>query len=149
MAMEYRYTECGLDNVIIVNMDVAKDDAGETVYMLPNINGLHKVIAHGILTQQFGMSPVELRFLRSEMGITQGELANVVKKDHQTIGRWERGEKPIDQNAEAIIRRIAADRLEIDIELSMEELAMRCVPTADIHQIIVDGSNPQNYKLAA
>ena len=149
MATEYRYTECGLDNVIIVNMDVVKDDAGEVVYMLPNINGLHKVIAHGILAQDFGMSPTELRFLRSEMGMTQGELAALVKKDHQTIGRWERGEKPIDQNAEAVIRRIAADRLEIDIALSMEELAMRCVPTADFHQIIVDGADPENYKLAA
>ncbi|MGI9491058.1 MAG: helix-turn-helix domain-containing protein [Geminicoccaceae bacterium] len=149
MATKYRYTECGLDNVIIVNMDVVKDDAGEVVYMLPNINGLHKVIAYGILAQHFGMSPTELRYLRSEIGMTQGELARLVKKDHQTIGRWERGEKPIDQNAEAIIRRIAADRLEIDIALSMEELAMRCVPTDDFHQIIVDGSDPENYKLAA
>ena len=63
--------------------------------------------------------------------MTQAELARVVKKDHQTVGRWERGETPLDQNAEAVNSRDpAAQRLGIDPELSMEEIAERCVPSA-------------------
>lgn len=147
--MSYHYVECGLDNVMIENMAPCVDDAGEEVYFIPNILGLHKVITHGIITHAVGMSPTELRFLRTEMGMTQAELARVVKKDHQTVGRWERGETPLDQNAEAVIRAIAAQRLGIDPELSMEEIAERCVPSAQVARILIDGSDPSEYKLKA
>lgn len=92
MYRDYRYTECGLDNVIVHEMNVIVDDAGDEVYCVPNIMLLHKVIAHCIITRSHGIRPEELRFLRTEIGLTQAELAQIVKKDHQTIGRWERGE---------------------------------------------------------
>jgi DNA-binding transcriptional regulator YiaG len=149
MTGEYHYTESGLDNVVLVNVEVCTDDDGDEVYAIPNIRGLHKVIAHGLITQPCGLAPSELRFLRTEIGMTQGELAQILKKDHQTIGRWERGETPIDQNAEAVLRRIVAERLGIDTGLSMEELARRCVPSAIVHRIVVDGSDPANWRLAA
>lgn len=144
--MEYQYTECGLDNVTIQDMDVVVDDAGEEVYSIPNIVGLHHVIATCIVRHPHGISPKELRFLRTEMGITQAELAEIVKKDHQTIGRWERGEKPIDQNAEALIRLLAAERLKLPTEGSIEELARRCVPAAEIQVITIDGRDPSHYR---
>ena len=149
MTKGYHYVECGLDNVIIENMAPCVDDAREEVYFIPNILGLHKVIAHGVITHEVGMSPKELRFLRTEMGMTQAELAKVVKKDHQTVGRWERGETALDQNAEAVIRAIAAQRLGIDPDLSMEEIAERCVPSAEGMRIVIDGSDPADYKLKA
>ncbi len=145
----YRYTECGLDNVTIHGMPICTDDVGEEVYCIQNIVGLHKVIAYCIITGVHGLRPEELRFLRTEMGLTQAELAEIVKKDHQTIGRWERGEKPIDQNAEYVIRTIAAERLEIDPKLSFQELARRCVPSAEAKTIEIDGSNPDEYRLLA
>jgi DNA-binding transcriptional regulator YiaG len=149
MANEYRYEECGLDNVVIHGMEIVVDDAGDEVYSIPNVMGLHHVIAHCIITADHGISPDELRFLRTEMGLTQAELAQLVKKDHQTIGRWERGEKPIDPNAEVVIRVIAAEKLEIDKGVSMEELARRCIPSAEFKTIAIDGSNPENYRLLA
>ena len=80
------------------------------------------------------------------MGMTQGELAEIVKKDHQTVGRWERGEKPIDQNAEALIRLIAAERLELPHVETIEQLARRCVPAAEVQVITIDGGDPRNYR---
>jgi DNA-binding transcriptional regulator YiaG len=144
--MDYQYTECGLDNVTIQNMDVVVDDAGEEVYSIPNITGLHKAIAECIVRHAHGISPKELRFLRSEMGLTQAELAEIVKKDHQTIGRWERGEKPIDQNAEALVRLLAAERLCLPPEEDIRELAKRCVPAATVQNITIDGGDPDNYR---
>ncbi len=143
---DYRYRECGLDNVIIRDMQVIVDDAGEEVYGIPNVTGLHKVIAHCIITREHGIMPQELRFLRTEMGLTQAEMALRVKKDHQTIGRWERGEKPIDQNAELVIRMVAAERLGIDPKISTEEMVRRCVPSAGFEMIEIDGSNPNEYR---
>lgn len=146
---DYRYTECGLDNVVIRGMAVPVDDADEEVYCIPNILGLHKTIAHCIITGPTGITPKELRFLRTEMGLTQAELARFVKKDHQTIGRWERGENPIDGNAELAIRMIAAERLEIDPTISIEEMAERCMPSAKFREIIIDASDPQDYRALA
>lgn len=143
---DYRYTECGLDNVLIRGMAVCTDDAGDEVYCISNILGLHKVIAYCILTHSQGISPSELRFLRTEMGLTQGELGEIVNKDHQTIGRWERGECPIDPNAEFRIRVIAAERLGIDTKLRLEEVSQRCLPSAKFAMIEIDGSNPEAYR---
>jgi len=144
--MDYQYTECGLDNVMIENMQVVVDDTGEEVYEIANILGLHKVIAACIIRHPHGISPKELRFLRTEMGMTQAELAEIVKKDHQTVGRWERGEKPIDQNAELLIRLLAAERLELPQHDTIEELAGRCVPAAEMQIITIDGGDPRNYR---
>ncbi len=78
--------------------------------------------------------------------MTQAELARVVKKDHQTVGRWERGETEIDQNAEFVIRLLAAERLGIDPQITVEDLADRCVPSAEGSMIEIDGSDPQAYR---
>jgi transcriptional regulator with XRE-family HTH domain len=146
MLIDYRYDECGLENVIIRGMEVRTDDSGEEVYSIPNIVGLHKVIAHCVITRAHGILPDELRFLRTEMGLTQAELAQIVKKDQQTIGRWERGEKPVDPNAEMVIRIIAAEKLGINPEMPMEAIAASCIPSAKFKAIEIDGSDPDQYR---
>ena len=99
-AYQYRYTECGLDNVFIKGIEPTIDDHGEEVHWIPNVNGLHKIIAYGIVEGGTGMSGQELRFLRTEMGLTQAELAKHVHCDAQTVARWEKGQTPIQATAE-------------------------------------------------
>ncbi len=147
--IDYRYEECGLDYVMIRNMRVLVDDSGEETYCIPNITSLHKLIAACLITRRHGLLGQELRFLRTELGLTQAELGQLVKKDHQTIGRWERGETPIDENAEVVIRTYAAEALEIPREITIEELAKRCVPSAEIETIDIDASNPDDYRRLA
>ena len=72
---EFRYTDCGLENVVIEGLESQIDDAGEEVVVIPNIFGLHKVLAYCIITRPHGLRPDELKFLRTEMGLTQAELA--------------------------------------------------------------------------
>lgn len=147
--IDYRYDECGLDNVVIHNMRVIVDDAGEETYCIPNITSLHKVIAAALINRRHGLLPKELRFLRTELGMTQAELGQLVKKDHQTIGRWERGETAIDENAEMVIRMRAAEVLEIPRDVGIDELARRCVPSATIEPIEIDASDPAHYRRLA
>jgi DNA-binding transcriptional regulator YiaG len=144
--MDYQYTECGLDNVVIRGMPVVVDDAGEEVYSIPNVIGLHRTIAACIIKHVRGISPKELRFLRTEMGMTQAELAEIVKKDHQTVGRWERGETMLDQNAETVIRLLASEKLGIRDGESVTEMAKRSVPSAEVQVIFIDGHDPTNYR---
>lgn len=108
---ECRYTESGLDNILIVGMNTHVDDGGEKSITIPNINGLHRVIALGIVRRKTSISGKELRFLRTEMGMTQAALAQVVHREPLTISRWERGEDAIDSNAETLIRVCATQEL--------------------------------------
>jgi DNA-binding transcriptional regulator YiaG len=143
----YHYTESGLDTVLIEGVDLLTDDADEECVTIPNINGLHKAIAHGIVSRQTGMTGGELRFLRSELGLTQAELAGVLHREALSVSRWERGECPIDNNAEALVRLYAIEVLKLPHE-NVREIAGWCVPSAETPPIVIDGSNPGNYHLA-
>ncbi len=149
MARGYRYTECGLDNVVIEGVDVVIDDMGDEVYCIPNVRGLHKVIARLIVTQLRRVSPKELRFLRTEMGLTQQQLAEILKVSRVTVTRWETGSEQIDQHAEFVVRMLTAEKLGIDAAMSVEDMARRCGWRAKRETIRIDGSNPKQYRALA
>jgi DNA-binding transcriptional regulator YiaG len=146
----YHYTECGLDNVMIEGLPPCVDDDGDVVITIPNVSDLHRAIAAGIIKHEAGMSGGELRFLRTEVGMTQAELAKIVHHDAQSIGRWERGEVLIEPTAEALIRLLACELLNLGVEKStIEELSARCVSTAAPQPIVIDGRDPAEYRLLA
>lgn len=142
----YRYTECGLDNVFLEGVDVLQDDHGEEVYRIENILGLHKMIAHAIISRRGGLSGPELRFLRSEMGLTQEELAKRLGCTRVTISRWERNEEAINRNAEVVVKLLTAEKLDIDPDMSIEDMALNSDWSAQVSEIRIDGSDPQHYK---
>jgi len=146
---EYRYTECGLDNVIIAGVSFMADDSGDAVIRIPNVNGLHRAIALGIVMRKAMMNGRDMRFLRSEMGMTQAELAAMIHREPLTISRWERAETEIDANAETLIRLHAIERLGLDVESGVSEISGWSIPSAVQHPITIDGSDPNNYQLAA
>jgi DNA-binding transcriptional regulator YiaG len=142
----YHYTESGLDNVLIYGMMPCIDDDGDEVVTIPNIVGLHRTIAEQIVEHQAGMSGKELRFLRTEMGMTQAELAKVVHHDAQSVARWEKSECPLDPVAEALIRLLAIQRLRLKVDLgTIEELSERCITAAKPQPILIDGHDPKHY----
>jgi transcriptional regulator with XRE-family HTH domain len=146
----YRYTESGLDNVFIKGMNPCIDDHGEEVLHIPNPAGLHRAIATGIVEHSKGINGKELRFLRTEMGLTQAELAKLVHCDAQTIARWEKGKSPIDSAAEAIVRMHAVQSLDLTVRgNTIDALSERCVPSAESQQIVIDGHDPHRYAIAA
>jgi DNA-binding transcriptional regulator YiaG len=143
----YRYTECGLDNVYIEGMNPCIDDDEDEVYCIPNMTGLHAAIAKAIISHAGGISGKELRFLRTEIGMTQAEMAKIVHRDTQTIGRWERGETPIEPASEALVRILAQERLGLNEDnVSVADVSERCVPTAKPQEIRIDGHDPAHYR---
>ena len=145
----YRYTECGLENVFIEGVSFVKDDNGESVIRIPNINGLHHAIAVGIVRRKAMMSGREMRFLRSEMGMTQAELGEMIHREPLTISRWERGETDIDANAETLIRLQAIERLAMEITDGVSQISGWSIPSAVQTPIVIDGTDTSNYHIAA
>jgi DNA-binding transcriptional regulator YiaG len=136
----YHYTECGLSNVFIHGVEPFTDDEGDAVVEITAINELHREIARGIISHEGGISPEELRFLRTEIGFTQSELAELVHCDRQTVGRWERGETPIDPRAETIIRQHVVEVLHLVHAGGIEALSRRSVPTAATQPIEIEAA---------
>lgn len=145
----YHYTECGLENVFIEGMETIQDHNGEETMTIPAIGLLHQVIAEGIVCRKSKMSGRELRFLRTEMGLTQEKLADILKVTLLTISRWEREETSIKDTAEMLIRLMAVDRLELDVEMNVDSVSERVILSPRTEPIRIDGSNPEKYHLVA
>ncbi len=145
----YHYTECGLDNVVIVGANFLTADDGEEVIVIPAAGKLHKAIAEGILKRDSAMSGKELRFLRTEMGMTQAQLAQYLHRDVQTVARWEKGEVSLDGNAETLVRLLASEKLQIPLDTDMTSLSRWSTPSAGARNIIIEARGGSYYPKAA
>lgn len=151
----YHYTECGLPNIYIEGL-CTEDDAEEKTILLPNINDLHRLIAREIIISDGTLTGPELRYLRTEMGMTQTELGELVHRERLTISRWEREECVVDGAAEALIRICALIKLKLKVadpeekEIDLEDISAKCtLPTTHKGSIHIDGTDPKNYQLVA
>ena len=143
--IDYRYDECGLDNVILKDLAVCIDDDGDEVVTIPNVNSLHQILLAQVAGKESGLLPKEIRFLRTEMGLTQAQLGHLVGRDGQSVGRWERGEAPIEQAHEMIVRQAALEHAKQAVT-SMMELASRTTPAASERPYLIDASDPERYR---
>ena len=75
----YHYTECGLPDVWIEGCHV-EDDAGEETIRIPKVRSLHRLISKGIVSSAGTLTGPELRYLRTEMGLTQTQLGELVHR---------------------------------------------------------------------
>ncbi len=147
---DYHYTASGLDNVILKDLTVITDDSGEECVRIPNINGLHRALLLAVVTNEDALTPKELKFVRTELGLTQAALAALVDKDGQTVGRWERGEFPIEANADTIVRGVALDYLGVGTDRpAVSEIAGWSKVAPSGRDIVIDATNPDDYRLVA
>ena len=145
----YHYTECGLDNVWVRGLDPVVDDEGEEIVTIPGINLLHRAIAESIVQAEDAMTGPELRFLRTEMGLTQAELAGKIGMHAQEIGRWERGEHPINKQIDTLFRILAIRDLELKCDDDVEkliDLTTRAFPGPGERLHMIDGTQPGRYE---
>ena len=147
----YHYTECGLPNVWIQGAILIDDDGEETI-RIPNPRGLHRLITRRLVESEGRLSGAELRFLRSEMGLTRTQLGVLLHRERLTVSRWESGRIRIDGATEALVRIYATIKLGLDAvdDAKIEEISARCVLSAGARdQLHIDGTVPGSYRLVA
>lgn len=137
-----RYAACGLDNVVIEGAAPMIDDNGDEVLMVPHVARLHKVIAEDIINAETSLTGKELRFLRTEAGWTQAELARSIQREALTVSRWERGECPIDLTTDFTLRVLFMEKLSLRFDGEMTDVIEHIVSRVDGHLIRIDGSDP-------
>lgn len=108
----YHYTECGLDDVYLVNGFTERATPYGKGVAVDNVDGLHHAIAKHICCNKPLMNGKEFRFLRKLMDMTQAEVAILLGCDAQTVARWEKGETEIKGPVDKIIRLLTVGFLE-------------------------------------
>jgi putative transcriptional regulator len=121
----YHYTQCGLDDVYLLNgykRYQTPYGSGETV---ENVEGLHKAIAEYICLHKAMLNGKEIRFLRKLLDLTQAELGVWLGCDQQSVARWEKGKTERNGAADKLIRLLylASDWGDIDATELIKKMA--------------------------
>ena len=104
MKNQNHYTECGLDNIYLLNgFEKIKTDFGVGIKIF-NQSELHAVIGLSLVQEPHLLESKEIRFLRVEMGLSQKNLGHFIGMDAQTIARWEKKQSSISAPADRLIK---------------------------------------------
>ena len=110
----YHYTECGLDDVYIAS---GIDIDSEGNIMIKSIEALHRAIAERLVFSSRKLKGKEVRYCRHFLDWSQKGLATRIGVDHQTVGRWERGEIKISKHAEILLKGLVYEYLNDDVQM--------------------------------
>lgn len=101
----WHYTESGLPNVHLVNVTAYRcSHCDEQAVDIPNMDGLHRVIARDIAIQAARLQPAEIRYLRSTLDLTEEQLAGVLAVETPEVREWEEGKARAGLAQERLLR---------------------------------------------
>jgi putative transcriptional regulator len=106
----YQYTECGLDNVYLLNGFKYVETPRGRGAVIKDRGGLHRAIGRFLVREKKNLTGKEFRFLRHELDMTQQLVANLLHVDVQTVARWEKGRTEIPGPAQGLIRLLYEER---------------------------------------
>lgn len=105
----YRYTECGLSNVVLQGIEVAAcPHCGNEDVLIPRVEKIHRAIAQAIAQSPNRLTGEQLRFLRTHLGFTGDKLGSYLHTDRTKISKWERSEDPIGPATDRLLRLLVA-----------------------------------------
>ncbi|MGH9765172.1 MAG: type II TA system antitoxin MqsA family protein [Blastocatellia bacterium] len=101
----YHYTESGLDNVYLENIEVRVcDSCGDQIPRISRINDLHATIGRALVMKPTLLVGKEIRFLRQHLGMKSREFAALLRVDNSTLSRWEQGDQAVGPQSDGLIR---------------------------------------------
>ena len=105
----YRYTESGLSNLILQNVEIVDcPNCGNSDVIIPRMAQIHRAIAGALASSPARLTGEQVRFLRKHLGLNGDQFARYLHTDKTKISKWERGEDPVGAAADRLIRLLAA-----------------------------------------
>lgn len=103
----YAYKMCGLDYVFLRNGYNEHDTEYGAGVSIDNVDELHTVIGRAIVDHLPELTGKEVRFIRSEMSMSQKQLTEFLGIEEQAVHRWETGKtKKVNPQSDRLIRLI-------------------------------------------
>lgn len=115
----YHYTECGLDNVYLDSGFQYVEDPDGRCVAFQDIDGLHQAIGDALVNHKENLTGKEVRFLRTEMLMSQVKLAKLLQVSEQAVHRWENGKSALPKPAEQLIRLLYREHINDKSKLSI------------------------------
>ncbi len=135
----YRYTESGLPNVTLENIEVSHCAAcGERIVSIERMADLHRSLAFAVASQRSRLSAAEVKFLRKYLGWSSASFAKVMGTAPATVSRWESGKQPMGVVAEHLLR-----------VLVFREKPIEEYPSENLADLAVDDSGPTRMTVKA
>jgi putative transcriptional regulator len=139
---KYQYTACGLTNVYLVGVKKTKcSSCGEEEIAIPDVEGLHGVLANMVATKKARITHQEIRFLRTFLGFSSKDLAATISVAPETISRWENGGDAISLSMEKFLRLMIISKFGKVIEYSTLEEVSSERPTKTPTEVTLARSN--------
>lgn len=132
----YHYKACGLDNVWLENgYTVKKTPYGDAV-AVRDAEQLHSVLGVELTKKNGRLTPNEVRFLRTQLCLSQKSLGEMLGVSDQAVSLWERGQGDIPVSQDTLIRMIYLHKVNGDGDVCQ---IINRVNTVDrlLHQKIV------------
>lgn len=101
----YRYSECGLPNVILQGVTLAAcRKCGHENVSIPRPAKVHRAIARALANSPARLTGAELRFLRKHLGLNGAGFARFLHTDKTKISKWETGQDRIGPATDRLVR---------------------------------------------
>jgi putative transcriptional regulator len=107
----FRYDAVGLPSVTLKDVEVSRcPRCGEYEVAIPQIEDLHRAIAHAVIAKRERLTPAEIRFLRKHLGWSGADFAAHIGSTPETVSRWENGSAAMGVTADRLLRLMVASR---------------------------------------
>lgn len=101
----YHFTESGLDNVYLHNVDTLHcPKCGKDYVSIPRAPQLLRCIAEAIILKPGLLVGPEIRFLRKNLHFKAAEFAKMIGHSRVTLSGWENSKKPLQRPTDRAIR---------------------------------------------
>jgi putative transcriptional regulator len=111
----HRYEPVAGFPVLLMGLRVHRcPECGEVDAAIPNIEGLHRALADGVIRKRARLSPPETRFLRKYLGLSGVDFAERIGVDPATVSKWENGSQAMGTTADRLLRLMVAHGTPID-----------------------------------
>lgn len=100
----YHYTECGLDNIYLVNGFEITGAGDNAEIFIHDINGLHKLIGTLLIRKPGLLSGKEIKFIRTSLDFSQTTLGQLLGYDYQSVLRWEKNNGDMPAAADRLLK---------------------------------------------
>lgn len=106
---ERRYDAVGLPGITLHDVDVTHcPKCRDRDVDIPHIEGLHRGIARVVIAKRARLTPMEIRFLRKQLGMSGLDLSIHMGATPETVSRWEHGRTPMGVTADRLLRLMVA-----------------------------------------
>jgi putative zinc finger/helix-turn-helix YgiT family protein len=104
-----------LPGAVLVGVEVSRcATCGEYEVAIPAIEDLNRVLVDTVIRKKGRLKGGEIRFLRSYLGYSGADFAELIGSSASTVSKWESDSQPIGHHADLLLRALVVVGKKVD-----------------------------------